>query len=681
MKRKTPFFHLPECNIHVLGCWIVLILFFSIPVNAQVDSLITVLESQLNHSSDQTAKAKIWLRLYDEYLKKDYSRAWTCNHQVLNMDPKVVQDKAIWGQAYFNRATEYYIDYNNQKALTYYFKALHTINPSDAPELNANCYAAIGLIYRTDGNIYQSIQYFYRALALCGNRNGKFFRIKTKVLNQLALTNLSLGQVEKAATIMEQNLAAQKGQPYHPGKGEIFNVLSMIAGTKNDTLKMIDYALQSIELRRLNGGYLLEDIHAYQMLETAFFQQGKKKEAMYYWKKAFHLADSMQEELALVNLLTDFAKFQEKENHLEPALAATKQALQIALSDNMLPMNQDVLYQHYSVLKKLGKYEEALYYLKYFQNYKDSIKSNETKDYALTKFNQYNSNQQQDKINQQYISQVEVEKQRRATAIFLVFLALTLCGFAITLFRQRNQAKRKIEEKQANILHQARVLQELSDLKNYLFSTLSQHLRTPIRKIRQTLEALKVQGFQQAEQQSFQELDRLVTFTSSELEELLLDSRLQTADEQTFFQRSVRLHKLCQELVKEVSAYLDGASLILDLQMPTDLQVHTDPRVLKVLLRKLLLLNFAEVPDTVSSPQKRYTLQAWREELDLKIRLSEAGEPSTNPTDSTTPDQSIPIANSAVSIKNLAIEWGDRIGAVFQMGTNGFDITLKGGLN
>lgn len=676
MKRKTPFFRIPACNIQVLGCWIVLILFFSTPVNAQVDSLIAVLESQLHHTSNQTGKAKILLRLYDEYLKKDYSRAWACNHQVLAMDPKVVKDKAIWGQAYFNRATEYYVDFNNQKALDYYFKALHTIKPSDAPELNASCYAAIGLIYRTDGNIYQSIQYFYRALALCGNRTGRFFRIKTKVLDQLALTNLSLGQVEKAETIMAQNLAAQKGQPYHSGKGEIFNVLSMIAGTKNDAQKMIDYALQSIELRRINGGYLQEDIHAYQMLENAYYQQGKKKEAVYYWKKAFQLADSMQEALALVNLLTDFAKFQEKENHLDSALAATQQALQIAESDNMLTMNQDVLYQHYSVLKKLGKYQEALYYLKYFQNYKDSIKSNETKDYALIKFNQYNSNQQQEKINLQYTRQVEVEKQRRATAIFLVFLALTLCSFTIILFRQRNQAKRKIEEKQANILHQAQVLQELSDLKNYLFSTLSQHLRTPIRKIRETLEALKVQGFQQAEQQNFQELDRLVTFTSAELEELLLDSRLQTADEHTFFQRSVRLNKLCQELVKEVSTYLEGASLVLDVQMPTDLQVHTDPRILKVLLRKLLL-NFAEI----SSSTKKYSLQAWREEVGLKIRLHEAGEPSMNPTDTAATDQSISVANSAVSIKDLTIAWGDRIGAVFQMGTKGFELTLKGELN
>lgn len=675
MKRKTPFFYLPKPNITFVSCCIGLILFFSTPIDAQqVDSLIAVLESKLNHTSDQTAKAQILLRLYDEYLKKDYSRAWACNHQVLAMDHKVVQDKAIWGQAYFNRATEYYVDYNNPKALAYYFKALHTINPSDAPELNANCYAAIGLVYRADGNIYQSIQYFYRALALCGNRKGKFFRIKTKVLDQLALANLSLGQVEKAEAIMAQNLAAQKGQPYHSGKGEIFNVLSMIAGTKNDPLKMIEYAKQSIELRRINGGYLLEDIHAYQMLETAFLQQGKKREAMYYWKKAFHLADSMQEALALVNLLTDFAKFQEKENHLKPALAATKQALKIAVSNNMLSLNQDVLYQHYSVLKKLGKYDEALYYLKYFQNYKDSIKSNEIKDYALIKFNQYNSNQQQEKINQQYTRIIEMEKQRRATAIFLVFLALTLCGFAITLFRQRNQAKRKIEEKQASILRQAQVLQELSDLKNYLFSTLSQHLRTPIRKIRETLEALKGKGFQQSEQHSFQELDRLVTFTSAELEELLLDSRLQTADEQEFFQRSVRLYKLCQELVREVSAYLEDATLILDLQMPTELQVHTDPRILKVLLRKLLL-NFA----TISSSTKKYTLQASLEEAGLKIRLHETVDSTKNLNDTTFTDQEIAIAKSTATMKNLAIEWGDRIGAVLQMGTGGFELFLKGG--
>ena len=634
---------------------------------------ISDLEYQLKRVESPEGKARILLDLVDAYLKKDPKKAFTYNDQVLALIPDKVFDKSIWAESYCNKAYQHYLAYEDEKALIYCTKSIQSVSAEDYPLIHARTYRVMSIAYQSLGDMHKAIEYAYLGLSKCLNGiEGQDSRCHIRY--NLGLFYVSLGQTHKAEYLVRQNFKEPNFTKSKEQYSISLNLMALIAQQKKDYKGMISYAKKGIQLRN-NNGRVQDDINAYIMLHIATTNLNRDAESLRYLKIAQLLTDSIQDFVSEINIMDLYASYYEKHHKLDTALMFAQKGFNEAKEKQLLHFHLSILYAYQRILRKLGKKQEALYFLKQYEKMDDSLESKVVKDYSLGSLTTHKINQSIEKVNQKYQQKLKQEKKRQTAGVVILFFILLISGAVLILYLQRKQFNQQLSQKQATILSQRDQLTQLNELKTQLFGSISAELRKPMEEMGKIILELQPGIPPEREDAILGALGRYSTFTAVSMEEQLLNARFQMLGNGALHAREIQLDSFCKELENEIVGLEEDPRWKLDLQIPDRLMAFVDVNVLKSLLRKLIVKSVK----MANHQPVDFVLQANLEQGMLKIQMCNPAITGRN--EPTSPEleeihQESPSTSSNWFNTSLQ-EWASLIDAKLVEWPGGFELTLK----
>lgn len=634
---------------------------------------ISDLEYQLKRVESTEGKARILLDLVDAYMKKDLKKAFAYNDQVLALIPDKVFDKSIWAESYYNKAIQHFIEYEDEKALIYCTKSIQTVSEKDYPLIHARAYNGMAVAYRSLGDLYKAIQYGFVGISKCP-QSVEGLNLRCQLRYNLGLNYVSLGQIQKAEYLVQQNLKEPKFAVSSNRRAESLNLMSLIAQQKNDYKGILSYARQAIQLRK-NNGYVQDDINAYIMLHIATINLDRDAESLRYLKIAQHLTDSIQDFVSEINIMDLYASYYEKHHKLDTALIYAQRGIKVAQENQLLHFHLFILNVYQRILRQLGKKQEALYFLKRYEKMEDSLESKVVKDYSIGSLTTYKINQSIEKVNQKYQQKLKQEKDRQTAGAVILFFISLISGAVLILYLQRKRFNQQLSQKQATILSQRDQLTQLNELKTQLFGSISAELRKPMEEMGKIILELQPGISPEREDAILGALGRYSTFTAVSMEEQLLNARFQMLGNGALHAREIQLDSFCKELENEIVGLEEDPRWKLHLQIPDRLMAFVDVNVLKSLLRKLIVKSVK----MANHQPVDFVLQANLEQGMLKIQMNNPAITGRNvPTSSELEEIHLESQSTSSNWFNTSLqEWASLIDAKLVEWPGGFELTLQ----
>lgn len=618
------------------------------------------LKAKLKKTEDRTEKAGILLDLFDQLKNVDASAAYVYNDQALTLT-KALNNKALLGRALCNKGGQFFYSYELDKAREHYQQAMdlcsnrHTYAELDT-WIRAN--ENLGAVYTMLSDFKRALAYKHAALDNCGE--GKEWIMRRCIINKgLAHIYIGLRQYSKAEYLLESNLKAYATQP--ESFETLDNAVQLANHYQNErkTKQAIQLAQQTLEKAKPYPSLLMQ---LYVVIYIANKDLDNDYPDLSYLRKACHLADSLKYTYQKFIYESFMCLHFMHENRLDSSGYYIEKAMS-AWGKVGIVRDETLLDTYSRYLLKSKRYSEALLYKKRYIQIRDSSITQQTQAFAQNRINSYVAEQTQKKLNQQYQARIQHEKQLKEWSVLaLVFLGLLSSGgvYGYRKYRQRNT---QLGLKQTLILRQREALQALNAFKVQLFQSIAQDFRHPLQQIQTVLEDLQQQHTPLGEALALQQLNQHTVQVTAQLEEVLCYVRLQmeAADQNA---EKINMAKICQELQTEIQVfYYQGEHPTLSYQTANDVELFTDPSVLKVVLKGLLLQLLLRIKNRTSTALQ---LNVERDHSTFQLHLGREDALSTPETDFVAPDNQAPLYYALL----------EHIGGKLKLYRDGFLITL-----
>ena len=286
-------------------------------------------------------------------------------------------------------------------------------------------------------------------------------------------------------------------------------------------------------------------------------------------------------------------------------------------------MRPSALSTYAQVLKRLKQYDASLKALQEARLLSDSIFSEDIKIESterLEAFSMLEAQQSMDSFYADRISQAKLIRWITGIAIGLAFLI----GIGIySLYQQRQLVNRVLTKKGDTIEAQRKELYNLNLVKDQLFSAIATELRTPLAAIQGVLANLDQGANLEHKNQEhlLGQLQQQTVRTITLLEDLMFTARVQMQQYQPLRQE-FQLKSLVEDVDKNIRLLSNGSYAPILYHIPSDLDLYSDPTMLKMILRNLLLI-VAQRPGKKEIP---VTLSAWRDWDCVNMRIADVEE-------------------------------------------------------
>jgi len=485
---------------------------------------LAMLESNLKKVQSQEEKATLLLDIYDQIKSIDPDRANACTDEALRI-AKSLNNKLLIARAYCNEGIQQFILNNNEESYRFFVRALALVDLKKDTAILVRCYQNMGVLYRDYGNYYKAIEYKYRALNRCSPEH-KWLDTKCQLRYNLSLDYTSVGQMDKAEYLLQENLKDLKLIEAPQRQAQTMTALSEIMQYKGDSQKSYSYAFAALKITK-KYGFFQNTLNNYIFLGQSSEALGRKEDCLKYARLAQHLADSISNIFSQASVYTLFALYYAKNNQLDSSNFYVLRSI-AKLEERKLEALFPDPYHLYSLnLQKEGKNQQAILYEKKYHDLLEIARNQENQDFSLNNINAYAISKSYEKINQRYSNQLKQENKLRTFGLAGLILALIVGVGIFVLYRQQWFFYKQLQKKQAAILTQKEELQQLDSLKTELFSAIARDLREPLQKIQNVAANYKnILSFEQ-EAEIFAQLKTQTAYTNKRLEEMLENAKKQ----------------------------------------------------------------------------------------------------------------------------------------------------------
>ncbi len=583
------------------------------------------LEQQLSQVEIKQQRATVLLDLHDQLMYSEPIQGYVYNDEAFNL-VKALHNDVLLSRAYGNKGNQSFDVGNLNQALKDYLKASKLINIEEHPILTALHYSNIANVFALKGDYATSMEYAYKAIDLCKkNPDGLNLRCHTRA--NLAESYTYLQQFEKAEFLLKLNLKELHSISSPTVEAMTLNNLGIIYRKKEQPILAIDYlqkAIQKSDPFQLN--YFTSSICA--SLSELYLSEQEPQKALPFARRARQLSiqyrDAQVQCISSRNLAQIFLSI----NQLDSAEYYAKYALNITTYKGIQSLRPSSLITYAQVLKQLKQYDASLQAMKQARMLSDSIFSEDTKIQSTERLEAFSILETQQNMGSFYADRISQAKSIRWVTGIAIGLAL-LIGVGIYFLYQQRQVVNKILTKKGKAIEvQRKELYSLNQIKDQLFSALATELRAPLAAIQGVLTNLdrSTNAPYTCQERFLSQLQQQTVQTITLLEDLLFTARVQMQQYQPLRQE-FQLKSLIDEVLKSIRLLSNGSFVPIMYHIPTDLDLYSDPTMLKMILRNLLLI-VAQRPGKKEVP---VILSAWRDGASVNIRIADVEEIDRQP--------------------------------------------------
>jgi tetratricopeptide (TPR) repeat protein len=335
-----------------------------------------------------------------------------------------------------------------EKSLEYFTTALELSQKTGNLEEVAINNNNIGTIYAEWGDYGKAISYFRKAMDI-DNQLGKKEVISTD-LNNIGKLYESWGKYDQAIKYYNDALAIDQKAGNNKKIALRLNNLGLAHKALGKFREALGYFDKALEIERALGDMSKIGKRLYNIGIT-YFAMGQQETALTYFNQSLVIFQKMEMNDDLARLYNSFGNYYLQKNEFVPAIENLQKSQEIAVRNNLKPL-QINNYQSLSVAyNKTGDYRQAL---KCFQDYaslKDSIFTSES-DRKLAEFMARFDSEKINLENEMLRKNARLERRIYIlTGISLIALLLVLTGIIFILrLRARNSRQAKeISEQRA----------------------------------------------------------------------------------------------------------------------------------------------------------------------------------------------------------------------------------------
>lgn len=426
------------------------------------------------------------------------------------------------------------------RALTYlgdYSGALINIEeaeslaPRDNESLRGRLMTAYGTIYFFQGNFDEALKYYNEAL-VCAEHNGKPLAISISQTN-IACVYGEKKEYEKAIEMFEKSLVAQEDAKDSSSiSTTIFNIAQCHIDLKN--------------------------------YEEAYRQLNK----------ALEVAEKSNTEI-LTLCLQGLAKIEAHNSNFEEAERLLDRSESIAVENHFRQALQNLYREKKDFYVNQGRYREAYEYLSKYQEFSDSLFSEDTKNKLNAQRVRFELKEKELQIEDQK-NTIEQQKLMRLFLFIVIGLLLVLVAMIIRIWHiQRVRNKELVQ---------------INQTKDKFLSIISHDLKNPAIAIRNVLQVL-AENYENLSREEILELGIQVLQASEEQVKLIYDllnwSQMEVG-RMPYAPTNVNLSEVVGNVVNlnKMSAGNKGINIKAD--VPDDIFVYADRNMLETVLRNLL---------------------------------------------------------------------------------------------
>jgi tetratricopeptide (TPR) repeat protein len=298
----------------------------------------------------------------------------------------------------------------------------------------------IGNCWHNLNDLKQSIQFYFKALELTEEKP-EYYDLKSRLYNNLGWSFKNLEDYEKALGyfITSEGYARKAG-----GKATLALILNNKGTTQKD-LKQYDQALsslsESLELNRETGNKRQERFNL-NNIAVILIKLDRYPEAVERLRQVLVLNEELRDTVELINNLQNLGTAYTGNKNYQQAELSFLKALKYAERSVKDKVKYDILLDLTRLYQKQGKFKEAFNYFDRYHTLSDSVKTQETKRFAIELESKYNT----------LMKERELEKTRKELAEQKLYLtwfieALILAVILMFFFWRVILMKRKNEKR------------------------------------------------------------------------------------------------------------------------------------------------------------------------------------------------------------------------------------------
>lgn len=456
----------------------------------------------------------------------------------------------------------------------------------------------LGIISAQQSQLTSAIEYYQQSLHLHEQIGSKLKSIST--LNNLANTYTELGNDSLA--LQNYNKIYQIARENKHKRFESLALINLgnLYFQMHDLQQSQKFSYQALDL-------IQDDPDSYYQailyLNLGILEKEKKElvKAEQYLLKSLSIATNLhlshafdETRLTLAQLYCDQKKYSKAEGYAQ-------NVLQSSLKNKNLDFSYKSAFLVGSIYKGLGQYRKATEYYslheEYQTEYQESIDKKQNR-----KFGYKYELQKKEAINQQLVLNQQLQhqqiankeyqiKHQKMAITFAIFIVLLLILLAFLLYYKsqtkiKNNTILRLKNKEINESNQ--LLQNENKFKNRLISIVSHDIKSPLIALHNFLLLLNAGELSQAEQEEIiGETTAKTEATLNMVEDLLLWTKQQLSDTPALV-KPLNFYELVLEVLSLFESTAKEKEVKIRPACPKDLQINSDPNILKMLIRNLI---------------------------------------------------------------------------------------------
>ncbi|BDS10766.1 tetratricopeptide repeat-containing sensor histidine kinase [Aureispira anguillae] len=442
----------PTKGIYLLYCF----LFFSTINYGQPQSQIDSLEKLLSSTKDTEEQSKLLYNLAQKYLYAHPTKAIQYTQQSLSLLSKEAYNKLGYRYNLLASANAHLANFSI--ALTYIDSAMYFFEKEQFELGIASVYINKGAIYSQQNDYVSAAECYYKSLDI--NKELKDSSNISKILNNLSIVNLVLGDAAKAVENVKEALAINKkmNDPFDVASST-YNVGIVYSNTEElDSAILYLEEAQRFFLKENDVDHL---IGVYSTKTSVYEMQGKIDLALQNMNQAIDLAKQSKSKESLMRLHQDRAFLLFNTQKYTQSLFFYAELLELAKQQESLHYQYEALTGLMRTSRGLKKFEDALNYFIEAFNIKNDMLSTQ-KQQQIRELSIKYETEKKEQENSLLAQEKELETlraDRNRQLVYLSFLAITLIlVISFLLMRQykinaqhlTNQLKHRLLRNQMN---------------------------------------------------------------------------------------------------------------------------------------------------------------------------------------------------------------------------------------
>jgi len=552
--------------------------------------------------NNQKKAADIYTNLGALYVNiPDYAKGLEMNQKAIAVYQKSNNDEAL-SNCYINVSEIYQDLHQHKKALEYIRMALSFFIKNGDERGQAVAYQGIGSAYFAatpkelismdilpEQKLNAALDNFNKALKIAERNDDTDDLISANKAN-IGFVYEKLGQKDLAFKSFMGSVEVSRKSNSKKDYAESLKALGTFYNNQKDYINAVKVLTQTLNIAQQNR---LLDIErdANLLLSEAYDKLKKYDESLAFYKQYVLVKEEIfdaekEREITRRQMQLDFG-VKEKDYQLK------QQVTDAVLQQQVLLAKQ----QHQKLILRqqqldLSDKEKMLQRLKFLQEQKDlenekkTQRSNFEKSELLSKNEALIRNKQISEQNQQ------IEFDGKVKIFLSVAFALVLLTAGIIYFNQRKTTRlNKIINKQK------RELEQLSKVKDRIFSVVSHDMRTPVNSLISFIQLLEEGNIEQVKLNSYaSSLKNSLTYTSSMMENLLNWAASQMQGFNPYLE-TINPYLLADDVINSLKSGADLKCITIENNIFQDVVCKADTNMLSLVLRNLISNSIKFTPD------------------------------------------------------------------------------------